>query len=626
MAVFRPSARVRLQLRIDELTDTGSLGAGLKLNPPTGASVTGTALPTTQSGAQAGLERNQQQRQVLTQSRASMAVEDFNRERSRLDQERDALQKVRQSTETQSVPAVVDPAKGTQDGLTVIFDVLPLQCTVERNALKDADTARVQLDFRDVPVDPRIVRACFISISIGVVSVDDYAAGMAGQRRADGSLRSLVVREPGEELRLDSSTRFTGFVDSWEVVYGEDGDTIELNCRDVSAVLRDQKLHGRGGNAKTVDLKKPVSEGLQEVIDQFVSTRGIQVKTGTPVDASRPLDVLTPEFDPTPVLAMPKTAKKRKGKQAVARVKANNQSLWDHLTDVTLRLGLVPVLRGFTLFLLEPRVVFRDLTSARRMVWGRNIKQLRFTRKMGGVKADTIEVRSPDPTIGRTRWARFPVLNGEARSGVLGLKGSPQPVTSRPNNVASNGLADESVRVMSIPAVSDLATLERIAENVFNEIGRQEIEGELETDDIASFESAEEADLLRLLPGEPITVLVAPPVETDATERAALAAKPVRSTSNLQELQAQSVAKRVDYLARLGVSGDTAQRLAIAQEKIRLISTFRVAKVAIEWSADDGVSVSVPFYNFVVVREAPEDENGQVEPSASLTEAAGRAL
>jgi hypothetical protein len=607
---YRPSCRVRIQLRLDEGAQTANLEAGLQLNPPSGAAFDA-GLPATQQGAQQGLDSNFQRRQTLNQNRAAMASDELSRERSRLDLERDELQKVAQRQQSQSVPETVDPSKGAKDGLSVIFDVLPQSVQIDRNAMKDADTAKVTLDFRDVPIDPRSVRACFISISLGTVSADDYQAGVVRQqRRDDGSLKSLVSRDPGEELRLDSTTRFTGFVDEWLVQYGEDGDTIELTCRDVSALLRDQKFYAEDGRAKTADLNKPIAEGIQEVIDQFPATRGIQVKFGTPVDPKDPLAVLTPDFGPTPSGIMPKSAKSRKGKQVKARAKVLNQSVWDHITDVVLRMGLVPVLRGFTLFLLEPRVVFADLTSSRRMVWGRNIKALRIARKLGGVKCDTIEVRSPDPTIGRTRWARYPVLQGEPSSGILGDPKSPQPTTTRANNIGPTGKADETVRVMSVPGVSDLKTLERVAENVFNEIGRQEIEGELETDDLDSFESQDEADLLKLLPGEAIQVLVASPIESAPPGQQSPAGKAVRGTSSLQELQAQSISARASYLQGLGMSAETAQRLAIAQEQIRLVSTFRVQKVSITWDIEDGVALVVGYSNWVIVRESPQDATG----------------
>jgi hypothetical protein len=618
VAVFRPSARVRLQLRIDEMADTGTLEGKLAHPAPVGATA-GRTLPATKAGARAALESNFQRRVTLNQNRASLAVDALARERSELDRERQSLQAITTEGQAQAVPDAIDESRGTQDDLNVIFSVLPRSCSIERNPLKDADTARLTFDFRDVPVDPRIVRACFVAISMGTVSADDYAAGMEGQTRDDGSLRSLVAHESGEEMRLESATRFTGFADRWEVTYGEDGDTIELNCRDVSSVLRDQPLYNGTGKAQTVDYGKPIEEAVQELVDGFVATRGIRVILGTPTNPDNPLEVLAPPSKEPPIHLLPKTSKKRKGKQSKAAPKEPNQKLWDHILDCTLRLGLVPVMRSFTLYLLEPRVMFADLESARKMIWGRNVKELRFARKLGGMKCETIEVRSFDASIGRTRWARYPVLKGEPSSGILGKKGSPQPVTTRASHVSANGTADERVRVLSVPNVADLKTLELVAEQTFNEMGRQEIEGTVETHEIDSFESEQEGDLLRLLPGEALQILVASPVETGNTLAAELAPKPVRGTSNLQELHDQSVARRVVYLESLGIARATAERLAEAQEKVRLISSFRVQSVQLDWSAEDGIEMGIHFSNFVVVREAPKDVTPTKGPKKSLS-------
>ncbi len=628
---YYPSCQVRLQLRIDEMADTAALQAALLRDPPVGAAI-GLGQPATKQGLTKSLEDNLARRQLLNRQRSAMTGEDLARERSALDGQRDQLQRKTVSTEgVQDLPNVIDQGRGAQDNLTVIFSSLPVSVEIERNSLKDADVCRLEIDFRDVPVDPRIIRACFISVTLGTVSADEHEAGILTQRRRpDGGLLSVVGRDPGQELNFRSSTRFTGFVDEWQVSFGDDGDKVKLKCRDVSALLRDQRLFNAKGENTRIDMSQPIAKGVQEILDRFESTRGIKVVFGTPVDPNDPLAVIEPNFGPTgdgiiPAKVVPRTLKARKGKQKKVNKKNHDQSLWDHITDVTLRMGLVPCLRSFTLFLLEPRVVFSDLSSSRRMVWGRNVKSLEFARKIGGmVKSDTIEVRSPDPTIGRTRWARHPVLKGEPKSGILGQQGSPQPVTSRANNVGPNGVVDESVKVLSVRGVSDAKTLERIAENAFHEICRQEIEGTFETDDIDSFGSQEEGDLLRLQPGEAVQILVAPPAEVSSPGEAVTASKPSDTASNFQLLQAQSVAERVRYLTGLGISKDSAQRLAVAQEKVRLISSFRVGHVVLSWSADDGVSVSCDFYNFIVLRDAPE-VFGEAPPARNLAEAAGRA-
>jgi hypothetical protein len=570
--IYRPSCRVRLQLRIDELSDVSGVNSAL-------------------GGAQTSQpDQAQRTKANLALMRDVMPPDQFQKE--------------------WGAASGQDGTQGAKDDLTVIFECLPEEVGVERNGLKDADTATIRLDHRDVPIDPRIVRACFVTITLGLVEADDYELGIVGkQRRDDGQLVSLVERKDGQETDLHSTTRFSGFVDEFSGHFGEDGDELTLRCRDVSCLLRDVKLQGRA-----IDLTKPIQDGVQELIDSSLASKGITVVYGTPVDGwGTNAKIQTPSGSPIPAESMQVQKKAKKGKRAKAETKDKNMTVWDHIVDTVARLGLVPVFRGFVLYLLEPRVVFSSLENARKMVWGSNIKSLDFARKLNGVTSDTIEVRCIDPSIGRCRWARYPVLRGEPTSGILGKPDSPQPITSRASKVSPDGTGEETVITISVRGVSDLSMLERIAQTAFHEMGRQEIEGAFETDDIESFESTESADLLDLWPGEPIQVLVAQPDSKN----------PRRSGSSLQELQAQSVAARTAYLKTKGIQSTTAAKLARAQERAALISTFRAGHVNLDWSKDTGVSVQCDFYNFVVVREDPDSAASATPPAENLSQAQG---
>lgn len=621
MAVFRPSARIRVQLRLDELAETASVRAALERQPPKGGAIAAVETATT-IGARSGLQANLEKRTQLESIRETLPAPQLARERAQLNAERAAMQQVdpggrgavgvgtrygQQQTKPRSL--VENPL----DELNVLFEMLPKECEVSRNGLKDADTAKVTLDFRDLPIDPRCVRAALISISIGTVDADSWESGVLRQRarETDGSLESLVERTPGEELAFDSPTTFVGFVDEWLVDFSEDGDTVELTCRDISALLRDKRLY----EAARVNLEVPIDQGIQELIDLLPETRGLRVVYGTPTDPRNPSATTVRGAAPVPADSLPDLYKSPKKKGQKQKRQNTDEPLWDHLQGVCAKLGLTLSLRGFTLYILEPRVLFSSFVGARKMLWGVNIEKLSFARKLTGRKNDTIEVRCPDPSIGRTRWARYPVVGDEPKSGVLGLAGSPQPAVTRANNVTPNGSASESVQVLSVRGVTDLAVLEQIARTTFEEMARQEIEGSMQTNEIDSFESKAAGDLLQLQPGEPLVVAIAPPNDSEVSP----------SGSSLQELQAQSAARRQQYLEGLGMSPQSARRLAVAQEQAQLINVFRASNVNITWSAEDGVSMDFDFYNFIVVRDG--DESPIVpQSSKTLTESVQRAL
>jgi hypothetical protein len=608
MTVFRPSCRVRVQLRIDELAETAAVRRMLEREP----SVSSFSLSGSTVAPKAGLRANLAKRLQFASAAAQVLQAADARDQSALDQERLAYQrKLVASTEAQSKPAGL--IENPNDERNVLFEILPEGAKVSRNGLQDADTAEVTLDFRDIPIDPRVIRSALVSIAIGTVSADDWALGVEQQRvrDTDGSLLSLVERSPGEELQFNSPSTFVGFVDEWLVEYTEDGDVVKLQCRDVSALLRDERLPAGGG----VDMHLPIDQGVQELVDRFPASRGLRVVFGAPKDPLDPLrEVVATIPPPVPDDSLPDLYKPKVGTKGRRKKRTEkDESVWDHICKITLQTGLVPVLRGFTLFLSEPRVIFSQLAAARRMVWGRNLKRLSFARKLAGRRNDTIEVRCPDPSIGRTLWARYPVVGDEPRSGVLGLAGSPQPVVTRANNVTPNGLGTETVRIMTVRSVTDLKALERIAESVFEQEARQEVEGSFETDEISSFDDDGSGDLLSLQAGEPITIEVAPPAELAVPEATDGGTSRAVTGSSLQELQAQSAAQRQQYLEGLGMSPQTSRRLAAAQEQVALLTTFRAGNVNLTWSADEGIAIDADFHNFIVVR----DGGGAVTAPAS---------
>jgi hypothetical protein len=466
-----------------------------------------------------------------------------------------------------------------------------------RNGLMEADEAEMDFDFRTVPIDPRVLRAVFLDLVIGVVSADDFELGVKGAE-FNGARLSLVDRIPGQEVQLGSTTRFVGYVDDWNTHAGEDGDTIAIRARDMTAPLIDTKLP----TGVNIDLQKPLADGVQELVDQFPATRGMKVVFGNPETDNTGTD--RGDRGPVPFDAIPKPRKARRGRQA-RRAKSGDTSMtvWDHIVDTVVASGYLPIIRGLQMYLIEPRTFYQRTSGAKRLVYGRNLLDLDFARKLAGVaKVPTIEVRCPDPEIGRTRWARAPVQPGQQASGVFGI--NPPPKATRANNVSPGGATAEEIKVIPISGISDGAALERVARSLYEQIGRQEIEGSWRTHDITAFDSEEEGDLLNLQPGDPVETLIAP--LNDATTQDSTNQTPGGSVTSLQELQSFTVARRKAFLVKLGYDEDAAGRLAEAQEQTNLNTTFRVQDLTIDFSQEEGVSIEGDFINFIVVREAPD--------------------
>lgn len=576
-------------MRTEEFDDTSDLVSRLPDPFASDATVSTAEEPTTPQttdDVEDRLARNQERRTSLESRRASMSVEEYRRESAAIAAERQRLYAVQSAVgalESHEMRPPEAVSGSTSDDLTTIGAISPQSISIVRSGPATADTVALTLDWADMPVDPRILRAAAFELTLGVVSADDYEAGMErGETRRDGSLLSIVGS-------LDNATpvgacRDVGFVDEATVKFdSEGGDSIDLQCRDASAVLRDTMLP----TGESIDLSRPLDEALRAFLDSVhATTRGMTVSweaTGDP---------------PTPSASTPTRRQPRRGQvQRRARRGGESMSLWDHITDVVRGQGFMPFARGWDLVVTDPRTLYTT-EGVRRMVYGRNLSSLEFTRKVGGVKVPTYEVRCYDSERGRTLWARYPVADGQRASGVLGIDEQPGP--GRANEVPPSGSnPDEGIRVMLVSGITDTDVLARVARGMFEQTGRQEITGRFETSDAWSYDTEPElADLLTLKSGDAVELLVS---RAGTTEDEA-----VGSNTTLAQIQAMDRRRRSDYMVGLGWSRAVADRFAALQDATGFQTTFRVSEVSISFDPDSGLRISVDFMNYIVVREDGE--------------------
>lgn len=623
--VFYPSARVQLAIRLEEFDDTGSLVARLMERPATRvAEAGGTVLvsdastasvptvegPATDGELEAQLVELDARIVEIEDDPAIVATGDPERALANLRAQREAvlgrLGVPASGPEPGDAPVAIDGPP--PDGRVVLGGIVPRSVQIERNGLRSADTATVVLNHTDAPFDPRLIRGAAIEITLGIVEPDQFAAGVAGARRSDGTLVSMVERSrelAGPEGRTANTTRFIGWVDDWQIMLdGKEGDTISLECRDLSALFFDTQLATGDG----VDLTRPIDAGVQDFLGGYVELEGINVVWGRP-------GALNPGTAPTPGDAVPITSRPGGGDGARARRTGDQQqNLWDHITEVTARVGLVPVLYDYELHIVEPRTYFTGSDVARRMVYGRNLRHLEFTRKLGGVRVPTIEVRCYDPTIGRTRWARYPGSDAGVNAGVFGETDPPRAPRRANVPTVSGHNPTERIQTYLVTGVNDGAVLYRVARNLFEQIGRQEIEGNLETDDVQSVEPSDgaPADVLSLDTGDAVELLVSGgPNVPDASGMTAA------------QIQALSRDARSEYLQRIGWSEQVADRFAELQDATANQTVFRVQNVRLSWDQAQGFTATVDFINFIEVREEAGSAGVEGVPSATVADDTG---
>jgi hypothetical protein len=595
VTVYRPSARIKLVIRTEEYEDTTDLESRLPSpfeDVPNPADTTGStpqsATSARSTDPQDRLDRNTERRTELEGRRDGLSPEDYQAQRQRLDEERSEILRDNASSQTEEDASATPPESvsgAARDDLTVVGAIEPQSVQIERNGLTSADTARVTIDYIDAPLDPRIIRSVAIEILIGVVPALEYEDGIErGQRRADGSLTSLVGA--ADDGTLTGVARFVGFVDEWAVTYSASGDTVELTCRDMTAPLRDMKLN----TGESINLNIPIRQGIERLLNSVSpTTRGVDVVFAGAGEGD----------GPTPSRSTSRRRRPRRGRSN-RRARRSNQemTIWDHITDVLGTLGFIPVMSEYSLIISDPRTLYTTV-GATRMVYGRNLEKLDFTRRFTGVKVPTIEARSYDPERGRTLWGRHPVRRGERASGVMGINNPPRPL--RANEVPPSGANPaEVVRVITVSGVTDPEVLQRVASTAFEQIGRQEIEGSFTTMDAWSYErEPDESDLLNLVAGDAVNLLIARADSGNDEE--------VGSSTSLARLEAMETERRASYLESIGWNRTVAQRFAALQSATGFETTFRVQTASISWDNEQGLKIDVGFINFITVREEVDD-------------------
>lgn len=493
------------------------------------------------------------------------------------------------------------------DNLSQVLGVVPRSASVELPGYRQAGQFSLEIAFRDLPLDPRVIRAASVAIHLGSVTPQQFADGMTqivpfGDSRFDDSqIRSSVLETSPDNIVL------AGLVDSIETEHGSGGSVLRMEGRDLRGILLDTPISPK--TLQNVDLSKTIDLVVANIVN--IHPQGVGI----------PVDVRAAEW-PGGVLPSPATLDDTtrvnldaSGRALKAAVKGEAQEVtfWDLITFYCFQVGGVPHFVGSTLRVRPARSLFdtrrRDLSlptpfvggaprnlrppifeseqiQFRRITFGRDIENLRFERKLAGVKVPVIRVISYD-TSGKTRGTDRLLIYEHPPKDRTGAR-----VTS---TGASGETLETSVITIKAPGIRNKDRLKRIAEDVYEEIGRQEFGGSIETKNLSSFGGDnQDPDLLRLRPGDPIEIRVnasgarvTPPPVSPLTDGA----------SRSFEEEVREVTQRVgdENLARVLVATNRG-------EVAELTRTFRTSTVRFDWDASTGVSIAFDFQNYVEAR------------------------
>ena len=330
------------------------------------------------------------------------------------------------------------------------FTAVAKQLTVNLNSYREADTFSCTLDFKTFPFDPRAIRSAGITIH-----VEDRKSIFKTDNR-------LNLLNPKKE-----SIIFLGFVDTDKITMSEDSRIVELEGRDFTSLLLDRPYFG-----PPVPLTAPLDQVFQNLLNELDETRfngtdnnGIQVVNQTGED-------------------LPIMAKFGENKSAAKSGKKNgrpNRSYWDTIQKITNESGLITFISLDKLIISKPRVLYSD-QKPKMFVYGGNVSNLSFERKLGRMKGINIRVLSFNGGEKKTLEAKIPLEATEEWAKEIGIP--LKEITVAQVDAEGKKIEPEKAApylTFKVKNVKTTAELIKIGESVYEEFGRQQIEGKLTT-------------------------------------------------------------------------------------------------------------------------------------------------
>lgn len=502
---------------------------------------------------------------------------------------------------------------GARDRLTKRVGVVPRSASLELPGYRQAPKFSLSFLWKDLPIDPRAVRALGVEIYVGVVDPAQFSRTMLF-RSEYGRLAASLLEKP-ENLMV------AGVADEVTTDFADKGSELVIEGRGLQGLFLDARVHEN--SLKGLQVEQPIDDLVREVL----SRAGLSAKV--PVQADPPEEWpggTIPGVATKDVVTRANRGADGAGANMPQKGDSSTMQFWDLVTQFCFLVGAVPYFEGHVLRLRPAQSLYERKRRAaagqtpfrpnrprsvrgvdgkdeqfaiRRMVYGRNLSRFRLSRKTAGAsKLPTVRVVCNDPDAaeggaGQVLEARWPEKTATD--------------SEKATDVAPSG-SQSKQEDMTVPVygIKSIVRLRQIARALYEEVARGELSGSASTKDLASLSGGnEDADLLRLRPGEPVEFLV------DATGLRTF--PPIVSDANM--LAAKSPKEAVAELAEQLGDRDLAEVLVgTARGQFQgLQDFFHVQTVKYSWDAASGIAVDFDFQNYVEARV-----DAAAKPSQSL--------
>jgi hypothetical protein len=485
---------------------------------------------------------------------------------------------------------------------TLTLWITPQNMSIKRNPYREADEAEFSVCFHEVPLDPRIIRSLGFACYLGTIDDTTWAEAIR-QGVSPSTVVSRGAKTTTKSLLGAQDLRFIGFADEVTVDMSDSEEVLRVRGRDITGILLDlpvpTKVH------KELNWDGPVERVIWDILQSSGACAGI------------PLHLVG--FEPG-TKVMKHNIQHKAGKRKINALrpkKINEENYWDLLQAIALENGLIlyfdvwqsPDESKFTgrfvlatpqdLYSDKPRTYYDyktgasgvepDFRSRQRkrpgsgeilnapvLIYGHNLASLNIIRRFGYIQRPSVEVRYKAPN-GKVWSAKYP-----------------EKVV--PTRVSVDGLwAADQIRIYTIQAgVEKPEDLKVIAQSIFEQLARQEIEISCETKDLTSFGGDNaDPDLLEVKAGTPIEIVIAP---YDKSTTIGL----------LPIIAGFDESKMRDYLISRGVKDSVANILAYVlrspEWQALMERRFYTKSATIKLDKENGVSLSFEASNYILSR------------------------
>lgn len=393
----------------------------------------------------------------------------------------------------------------------------------------------------------------------------------------DNSLVNVFPRETG----ANPNVILRGFADEERITFDDTKRTVRLEGRDFTALLIDKKY-----NKGAISLEKRVDEVLSSILADNEETAQIVLEN----QVQGELPILSSFWGEKDLLSGKRNSKK-------------DETYWDVIQDIVRRAGLIAYIELSKLVLSTPRNLY-DKNRAVKFVYGKNLMNLEFSRKIGRRRGFNLIVRSLNLSTKEVLEAKIPLQATQEWSDATGIAN----VEVKLKKIKADGTAETAEKEEVAPYMSFLVAdvtsedqLIKVGEGLYEEIGRQEIEGNMTTAEMASADGMlKEFNLLHLRNGTPLQIYM------NQGDLSALSAF-YKSDGSLKEFdpsntssakkRAQIEATVAKYLEARGWASKTATQFARAYGAYG--DLFYTKAVEFSLDNDQGFKCKIDFINFI---------------------------